>query len=96
MESPNGRANTPALQSAPTVLSEYHTDIGTGMSGPEAFFKYSRDRYRIMIRKNAGYDKPWTDDPIFLEYRFCNISVKMIPTPSGFGHIWVIEGIWTD
>ena len=31
------------------------------------------ERERIRIRKEAGEVKPWTHDPIFQQYRFCNI-----------------------
>lgn len=39
----------------------------------QAFFEYARERYSIMLAKNAGKPKPWTQDPILLKYRFCNI-----------------------
>jgi hypothetical protein len=39
----------------------------------EAFFAYARERYTIMQRKNGNQAKPWTEDPILLKYRFCNI-----------------------
>jgi hypothetical protein len=39
----------------------------------EAFFTYARERYRIMVAKNVGMEKPWTKDPILQKYRFCNI-----------------------
>lgn len=39
----------------------------------EAFFEYARKRYSIMISKNAGVPKPWTNDTILQQYRFCNV-----------------------
>lgn len=30
-------------------------------------------RHQIWINRNAGMSKPWTDDPILLNYRFCNV-----------------------
>jgi hypothetical protein len=40
---------------------------------PQAFFEYSKKRYQTFLNKEAGLPKPWTDDPILLKYRFCNI-----------------------
>lgn len=37
------------------------------------FFKVLEERYRIFLRREAGEPKPWTDDPVFLENRFCNV-----------------------
>lgn len=39
----------------------------------DAFFRYARERYNIMLRRDAGEPKPWTMDPILLNYRFCNV-----------------------
>ncbi|KAJ3007745.1 hypothetical protein HKX48_008955 [Thoreauomyces humboldtii] len=33
---------------------------------------YIMERDRIFLRKGAGYEKPWTNDPILAENRFCN------------------------
>jgi len=37
------------------------------------FFAYCRERYRIMLKKDAGAPGPWTDDPVLQQYRFCNV-----------------------
>lgn len=37
------------------------------------FAAFITERDRIRFCKEAGYAKPWTDDPIFQTYRFCNV-----------------------
>jgi len=38
------------------------------------FFDTAIERYKIMVRKNSGAPREeWTDDPIFKEWRFCNV-----------------------
>ena len=46
----------------------------------DRFFGYARERYEIFLRQKSdrgpGLKKigpPWTDDPILLKYRFCNV-----------------------
>jgi hypothetical protein len=39
----------------------------------DRFFETARERYRIRLRREAGLPAPWTDDPVFREYRFCNV-----------------------
>lgn len=39
----------------------------------EAFFAYARARYEIMLAKEAGRPRPWTDDWILRDFRFCNV-----------------------
>lgn len=39
----------------------------------DAFNKFIEERERIRIKKEAGEPRPWTDDPIFQQYKFCNI-----------------------
>lgn len=36
-------------------------------------FAFIRERHAIYERRAAGQPKPWTKDPIFLAYRFCNM-----------------------
>lgn len=38
-----------------------------------AFFEYARKRQQIKIFKDAGFSRPWSDDPILNKYRFCNV-----------------------
>jgi hypothetical protein len=35
--------------------------------------KFIEARELIRVKKEAGDPKPWTDDPMFLNYRFCNV-----------------------
>lgn len=37
------------------------------------FFDTARERYRILLRRRDGAKRPWSDDPIFQEWRFCNV-----------------------
>jgi len=37
------------------------------------YFRTARERYRIMLRKNAGMPKPWSNDPVFQDWFFCNV-----------------------
>ena len=41
--------------------------------GTTNFFNYARERYDIFLRRGQGANRPWTDDPILQEYRFCNV-----------------------
>ena len=38
----------------------------------EEFFKWIVDRTRIQQKKDRGDPWPWTEDPIFREYKFTN------------------------
>lgn len=37
------------------------------------FFAYAVKREKIRIAKDAGQERPWTDDEILQTYRFCNV-----------------------
>lgn len=37
------------------------------------FFEVAREREMIRIRRESGQPAPWTDDPVFNQYRFCNV-----------------------
>jgi alpha-glutamyl/putrescinyl thymine pyrophosphorylase clade 1 len=39
----------------------------------KALFDFIRERYAIHERREAGLPKPWTQDPILQNYRFCNV-----------------------
>jgi len=41
--------------------------------GTEAFFAYARERYHIKLRRDAGQPKPWTEDPVLQQWRFCHV-----------------------
>lgn len=37
------------------------------------FFNFINERHRIYIAKESGSNKPWSDDPIFQQWKFCNV-----------------------
>lgn len=39
----------------------------------ERYIYFIKERERVRILKEGGYPKPWTDDEILQQYRFCNI-----------------------
>lgn len=41
--------------------------------GTKQFFSTARERYNIMLLRAIGENPPWTIDPIFQEWRFCNV-----------------------
>lgn len=44
-----------------------------GSSSVEDFFKFMGERHEIWRRRDAGYERPWTEDPILHEYKFTNV-----------------------
>jgi hypothetical protein len=40
---------------------------------PTEYFATARERYAIRLKRLAGMPAPWTDDPVFQGYRFCNV-----------------------
>lgn len=39
----------------------------------EDFWKFINDRHAIYLKRKAGEPKPWSDDPIFQEWKFTNV-----------------------
>jgi hypothetical protein len=39
----------------------------------DTFMYWIRERESIRKKRNIGVPKPWTDDPILQQYRFCNV-----------------------
>lgn len=37
------------------------------------FFATARERYAIKEKRNSGAEYPWTTDPVFSAWRFCNV-----------------------
>lgn len=37
------------------------------------YFRTARERYEIHLKKAARLPPPWTDDPTFRDFRFCNV-----------------------
>lgn len=50
----------------------------------EEFFKFARTRHDIYVNRTAGLPKPWTQDPILLEYKFTNIFRELDRTTVWF------------
>jgi hypothetical protein len=39
----------------------------------ELYWYFASERQQAFVRRVAGQDWPWTDDPIIQEYKFCNV-----------------------
>jgi hypothetical protein len=39
----------------------------------EEYFATARERYRIYLKRSLGRPRPWTEDPVFRIWRFCNV-----------------------
>lgn len=56
---------------------------------PSPLFDYMRARHEIYLRRKAGLPRSeWTDDPIFQQYRFCNVFRELDTTT-----IWLRENV---
>jgi hypothetical protein len=54
------------------------------------FFEFIHERYLIYVRKRAGKPKPWTEDKILQQYRFCNVYRELDTVT-----IWIAEN-WRE
>jgi hypothetical protein len=52
------------------------------------FFYFLRCRHNIYFKKESGCLKPWTEDPILRDYKFCNVFRELDTTT-----IWIRENI---
>lgn len=50
----------------------YSNGAGDEMKTDELFY-FIKERESIRKKKEAGFPKPWTTDPILRQYRFCNV-----------------------
>ena len=50
----------------------------------DQFFATARVRYLMMERRAAGQPAPWTEDPIFAAWRFCNVHREHDRTTAWF------------
>ena len=50
----------------------------------DKFFSTARERYEIKLRRKMGDPWPWTDDPIFREWRFTNVHREDDKTTTWF------------
>ena len=44
------------------------------MTNLETYVYWIKERESIRLKKEQGLPKPWTDDPILQNYRFCNVE----------------------
>ena len=44
------------------------------MTNIETFVYWIKERESIRKQKDSGLPKPWTNDPIFQQYKFCNVE----------------------
>lgn len=56
---------------------------------PSPLFDYMRARHEIYLKRKAGLPRSeWTDDPIFQQFRFCNVFRELDTTT-----IWLRENV---
>ena len=67
------------------------TDFVNGTSTIEQFFKWINDRHYIYCERAAGKPKPWTDDPIFLDWKFTNVF-RQLDTGTVVLHDYIVKG----
>lgn len=63
-------------------------DVNEGMLG--MFWYWVSERHLIYLERLEGKPRPWSQDPIFLNYFFCNVFRELDP-----GTRWLREN-WTD
>lgn len=54
----------------------------------DKYFSTARERYRIHLGQRAGDPWPWTADPVFREFRFCNTHRELDKTT-----VWFRENV---
>lgn len=54
----------------------------------EAFFRDARERHAIYLRRSAGLQKPWTNDPVMRQYRITNVFRELDKTT-----VWIRENV---
>ena len=54
----------------------------------DEYFSTARERYRIKLRREAGQEQPWTEDPVLQEWRFCQVHREEDKTT-----VWFRENI---
>jgi len=60
----------------------------------DSFYWWIEERHKIYLRRLAGEPKPWTQDTIMQDYKFCNVFRELDTTT-----IWIKENIrdrWAD
>ncbi len=54
----------------------------------QELFEWIRKRHTIWWRRQQGYPKPWTDDPILQQYRFCNVYRELDTVTQWIARNW--------
>ena len=54
----------------------------------ENFIAFVKERHAIYMRRYSGQPKPWTDDPILQQYRFCNVFRELDSVTEWIADIW--------
>lgn len=54
------------------------------MSGIDDFFASARLRHSIYLNRQAGRPGPWTDDPAYRRFKFCNVFRELDRTTTWF------------
>lgn len=44
-----------------------------GHAKTEDFFWWMYERHKIWVKRSQGHPRPWTEDPILHEWKFCNV-----------------------
>lgn len=55
------------------ALTEKQVARGPDRNQLRRYFTTARERYKIYCKRERGEDAPWTKDPIFQNYKFCNL-----------------------
>lgn len=63
----------------------------TFLENAERLNQFIEERERVRIKKEAGYPRPWTADPILQQWKFCNIHREDDRTTR-----WVADNWRTD
>jgi len=72
------------------VVPPWHQFDGRSRTGLEPLWYWMTERMAIWQRRNRGEPKPWTSDPIFQTYRFCNVFRELDVVTN-----WIAEQIRT-
>lgn len=55
-------------------------------------FAFIKERHSIWQKRSKGLPKPWTDDPILQNYRFCNVYRELDTQTRWFASNWRNDG----
>jgi hypothetical protein len=58
------------------------------LQNADQYFATAREREHIRIKRMAGEPYPWSDDPVFRDWRFCNVHREHDKTTEWFTAAW--------